>query len=199
MHLWSLVGTSFGRSTFFVLLFPVWTFSGLVGKAYSPPIFTLYVYHGWHLTKSVVVYFLQDEFPITWPFIKIMRTPLYIEGYPLIFNGSDVFGRGSKRVLWNFRALSARPDCETPLWYSYIFSLLFPGSWLSDRFPGGFSWDHRVPVVPFWKGLQSFWRYCFARERDFLGSIVPAFLCCLSATKNFSSGSLPSSLTGLLW
>ena len=143
--------------------------------------------------------FLHGEFPRPWPFRKILRTQLYIEGSPLLFNGSDVFGRGSKRALWNFRSLSTLPDCGTPLWSSWRLSLLFPGSWLSDRLPGGFSWDHGVPVVPFWKGLQSFWRYCFARERNVLVSLVPAFLFCLSVTKKVSSVSIPWSLTGLLW
>ena len=118
-HLWSLVDAYFRRSAFFVLCLQLRPFSGLLGKAASPPIVTWYVYHGWHLPRSVVVYFYKVYFQHlsltekSWGLRSVLRVALWF------FNISDIFGGGSKRVWWNFWAhLHA-----TWFWYSVpIFS-----------------------------------------------------------------------------
>ena len=104
----------FKQSAFFVLRLPAQNLLGLVGKAAYPPIFTWYVYHGWHIPIRFYFSFIRFS-PTPWIFLALasQRCMIWIvswglryvlEGFPLTFCLCYVFRGGSKVVCvtWGF-------------------------------------------------------------------------------------------------
>ena len=76
-------------------------------------------------------------------------------------------------------------------------SLLSPG-WIVPM--SAIAWRRSCGIIlvlcfPSEKGLQSFWRYCFAISSDVLGSLLPTFSSHFPLTKKVSWGCIPFSLT----
>ena len=113
-HFWSWVDESFRQSIYFVFRFPARTFLGLVGEAASPPIFILICLSQLASNLRFHCIFLQGAFPIPWPFIKTLRTPIYSLGLPVWFYFSDLFWRRLRSGEQSFWPFPRKLDFSVP-------------------------------------------------------------------------------------
>ena len=132
-------------------------------------IFTRYISNTLALQKN------REDSALSWglPF-GFLISPIFLEGVP----------KGSGET---FERIYTRPGFDTPFRYSQQLSLLFLGSRLSGHFFGIFFWGNIGPVVSFWKGIQIFWRYCFAIVGNVAGSLLPDFWIIRPLTNIFFS------------
>ena len=129
-------------------------------------------------------YFCKVCDPTPYTFKKILRAPLCSWGFPFGCFVSDVFGGDSKvvkRTWWKFsRELTWIFHLIFLMVYFFVARLLYTSK---HSCMDEFLWDRSRLLVPFWKGLQSFWRGWFVIVSNVLGSLFPHFCSCCPLTK----------------
>ena len=95
-----------------------------------------------------------------------------------------IFRRGIQSWLSNLMEIYAEPGMEVPAWSSWWYPLFLSVAYSFSLCSFFVSWNCSCPLVPFWKGIQS-----FQRDHFMIVSYVPGILfltfwsCCLCMKK----------------
>ena len=122
----------------------------------------------------------------SWGFHLIVSYLTFLEGSPKLSSENE----GALRANWY--------GGSNPIFLEV--SLLSPGYLVH---PTAIVWCNYFgiiigPLVPFWKGIPIFWRYCCVITSGVLGSLLPTFWYLRPLTKKLSLGGLPFYLTGYI-